>query len=329
MRVYPYPRLAGPVTARVTAVRLRGPGDAREQLDTKAYSVIEQVVAFGRAERNDWHTARIALTATVPDREVARTNDWTDIAVVAILAEGATSTRTVTRLRPDTSGKEWTGELEFERDDHLDRASLFVHVVATVKGVAGRIIGSSDREWIVDLTSDSPIREREIEFNTVSFARSTGWLASLRDTPWVVDTSGSMPVLRVNSDFDGLVALIEGQGSKTEQMVGKMLLAQVCADVWTSVFHTAIGDLEIEDDGTPLFPPDWRGAVLREMLPDIFPSRSLQDALREVHARRAGHGNWADLQPRIQYAAARRAGVPTTLAATVRGIAQLDQEIHP
>ncbi|MFI5718207.1 hypothetical protein [Nocardia sp. NPDC051750] len=291
--------------------------------------MIEQVVALGRAERNDWHTARIVLTATVPDREVARTSDWTDIAVVAVLAEGATSTRTVARLRPDASSKEWTGALEFERDDHLDRASLFVHVVATVNGVAGRIIGSSDREWIVDLTSDNPIREREIEVNTVSFARSTEWLASLRDTPWIVETSGNMPVLRMNSDFDGLVALIEGQGSKTEQMLGRMLLAQVCADVWTSVFHTAIGDLEIEDDGTPLFPPDWRGAVLREMLPDIFPRRSIQDALREVHTRRAGHGNWADLQPRIQYAAARRAEIPTTLAATVRGIAELDQEIHP
>ncbi len=327
MRAYPYPRLNGAVTARVTAVRLRGPGDQREQLDTSSFSVVEQVVALGRAERDDWRTARIRLTADVPMREVESQEHWSDVMVVAVLTEGATNSRTTTRLERDAdSGRAWVGDIELHRESHLDRASLAVHVVATVQGIAGRIIGSTVREWVVDMTSDAPIRDRQLDISTVSFGRGAEWLRSYRDAPWVVDTSGRMPIVRLNSDFEGLVALVDNQGSKVERMVSEMLLSQMCTDAWTAVFHTAIGDLEVEEDGTPLFPPDWRGAVLREMLPDIFPGRSEHGALREVHMRRTGEGSWADLQPRIQYAASRRADVPRTLAVTFRDIARLDQE---
>ncbi|MFC8129193.1 hypothetical protein [Streptomyces sp. NPDC057302] len=329
MRAYPYPRLTGAVTARVTAVRLRGPGDIREQLDTRAFSVVEQVVALGRAERDDWQSARLTLKATVPAREIEAKGHWSDITVVAVLTEGATNLRTVARLSgPADGGREWTGEIELDRDDHLDRASLAVHVVATVGGTPGRIVASTDLEWFIDVSAAAPLRDRQLEFSTVSFARGAEWLRSFRDAPWIVDTSGRMPTVRLNSDFEGLVALVEGQGSTLEGVVGEMLLAQMCADVWTAVFHTAIGDLDIEDDGTPLFPPDWRGAVLREMLPDIVPGRSEEDALREVYIRRTGDESWTDLQPRIQYAASRRAEVPKALTATVRDIERLGQEAN-
>lgn len=327
MRVYPYPRLTGAVTARVTAVRLRGPGGSREQLDTKGYSVVEQVVALGRAERADWQSARLALSATVPIREIERAAHWSDIVVVAVLVEGATNARTVSVLRSGaTDDREWLGEIELNRDDHLDRATLSVHVVATVGGTEGRIIGSTELDWLIDMTADAPLRDRQLDVSTVSFARGAEWLRSFRDVPWIVETSGRMPAVRLNSDFEGLGALMDGPGSKAQSVVSEMLLAQMCADVWTAVFHTAIGDLEIEDDGMPLFPPDWRGAVLREMLPDVVPGRSAEDALREVHLRRTGEGSWADLQPRIQYAAARRAEVPRALATAVRDIERFDQE---
>ncbi|MGI5353384.1 hypothetical protein ACQEU8_35170 [Streptomyces sp. CA-250714] len=328
MRAYPYPRPTGEVTARVTAVRLRGPGDSREQLDSKGYSVVDQVVALGMAERHDWQTARLSLAATLPIREIEKKGHWSDISVVAVLTEGATNARTVAWLEPaaEAGRGEWLGEIELDRNDHMDRASLVVYVVATVGGVPGRIIAFTEREWLIDVTADAPRRDRELDVTTVSFARGAEWLRDFRDAPWVVDTSGRLPAVRLNSDFEGLVGLVEAEGTETEKVVGKLLMAQMCADVWVAVFHTAIGDLEIEEDGTPLFPADWRGAVLREMLPDIFPGRSEDDALREVHFRRIGEGSWTDLQPRIQYAAARRAELPKELADTVRDIARLDQE---
>ncbi|WP_234442192.1 hypothetical protein [Streptomyces sp. NRRL S-1448] len=317
------------MTTRVTAVRLRGPDDVREDLDTKAFSVVERVVALGRAERDDWHSARLSLSATIPARDIEAKGHWSDVTVVAVLTEKATNARSVTRLDRGTGdGTEWSGEIEVHRTEHVDRASLAVHVVATVGGVPGRIIASTEQEWMIDVTADVPLRDREMDVTNVSFARGAAWLRPFRDTPWIVDPSGRIPTVRLNSDFEGLLPLVEGQGSKVESMVGEMLRAQMCTDVWTAVFHSAIGDLEIEDDGTPLLPPDWRGEVLREMLPDVVPGCSVEDALREVHTRRMGRGSWAELQPRIHFAASRRADVPKTLTDTVRKIERLERETY-
>ncbi|MEU5472366.1 hypothetical protein [Streptomyces lydicus] len=329
MRAYPYPRLPGAVTTRVTAVRLRGPDDIREDLDIKGFSAVERVVALGRAERDDWHTARLSLSATIPARDIEAKGHWSDVAVVAVLTEKATNARSVTRLdRAAGDGKEWSGEIEVHRTGYADRASLAVHVVATVGGVAGRIIASTEQDWLIDVTADVPLRDRELDVTDVSFARGAAWLRPFRDTPWIVDISGRIPTVRLNSDFEGLMTLVEGQGSKIENMVREMLLAQMSTDVWTAVFHSAIGDLEIEDDGSPVLPPDWRGEVLREMLPDVVPGCSVEDALREVHTRRTGEGRWAELQPRIHFAATRRAEVPRTLTDTIRRIERLEQETH-
>ncbi|WUS97160.1 hypothetical protein OHA46_10940 [Streptomyces sp. NBC_00708] len=327
MRGYPYQRLPGTVTLRVTAVELRGPGEARERLDTKTFSTVEQVVALGLAERDDWEKARLTLTAAVPGRATAPDGPWSDVSVVVVLTEGATNTRTTVCLEPRAEGgREWAGHLDLWRADHLDRASMTVHVIATVDGVRGRMIAASEKDWIVDLKSDAPLRERELEVSEVGFREGPEWLRPFADVPWTVDTSGEVPTVHVNTDFEGVTELVDGQGTAVESLVRDLLIAQMCTDVWTAVFHTAIGDLEVEDDGTPLFPQDWRGEVLREMLPDVVPGRPLEDALREVHGRRTGASGWTELQPRIHYAATRRAEVPKALTATVRGLDRLDRE---
>ena len=329
MKAYPYPRLSGPVTARVTAVRLRGPDDIREQMDSSVASVVDRVVALGMAQVDGWHTARLTLGATIPASEIRKKGHWSELAVVAVLTEGATNARTVVPLECASEDEsEWTGEIEVNRDEHLDRASLTVHVVATVGGISGRVIATTEHDWVVDMTAEDTSRDRELDIATVSFSRGAEWLRGFRDAPWVVDTSGRMPRVRLNSDFEGLAALFEAGGSPLEQAVAEVLAAHMGTEVWTAVFHTAIGDLEVEEDGTPQFPPDWRGAVLREMLPDVLPTRALADALREVHRCRTGDGSWTDLQPRIHYAAARRAKTAQALSATVRGIERLDQETH-
>ncbi|WP_406148731.1 hypothetical protein [Streptomyces sp. NBC_01012] len=329
MRAYPYQRLPGVVSLRVTAVGLKGPGDSRESLDTKAYSVVEQVVALGRAERVDWESARIKLSATVPARATEPNGYWSDVTVVAVLAEKITNTRITVQLEPETEGgRDWIGSVELWRADHLDRAALSVHVVATVDGVPGRVIATSEKEWVIDLTADTPLRQRELDVREVGFREGPEWLRPFRDVPWIVDTSGELPAVHVNTDFEGITDLVGGDGSAAEILVRDLLIAQMCTDVWTAVFHTAIGDLEVEEDGTPLFPHDWRGEVLREMLPDVVPGRPVEEALREVHRRRTGTFGWIDLQPRIQFAATRRAEVPRALATAIRGLDRLHQGIH-
>ncbi|MEU3132166.1 hypothetical protein [Streptomyces sp. NPDC006854] len=321
MRAYPYQRLPGVVSLRVTSVELRGPDDIRDPLDTSAFSAVEQVVAPGSSERDDWEWLRMKVSATVPGRATDPDSPWTDLAVVVVLSEGATNTRISTVLAPGAeNGRKWEGQLDLWRADHLDRATMSVHVVATVDGVAGREIAASTKDWIIDLKAESPLRERELDVVEVGFREGPQWLRQLHEVPWAVDTSGDLPVVHLNKDFEGVSDLVNGNGTSVDNMVRDLLLAQMCTDVWTAVFHTAIGDLEIEDDGTPLFPRDWRGEVLREMLPDVVPDLPVEDALAEVHRRRTGPSGWIDLQPRIHYAATRRADVPKALSATIRGL---------
>ncbi|MFJ1802690.1 hypothetical protein [Streptomyces sp. NPDC088180] len=327
MRAYPYPRLPGVVSLRVTAAELRGPGDVRDPLETTGISPVEQVVAPGTSGRHDWEWLRMKVTATLPGRATAPDSPWTHPTVVVVLSEGATNTRISTTLTlAEEGGRQWEGQIDLWRDDHLDRASLSVHVVATVDGVAGREIASSTKDWIVDLKSSAPFRERELDVVEVGFSEGPQWLRPFHEVPWAVDTSGDLPVVHINTDFEGVADLVNGNGTAVDNMMRDLLLAQMCTDVWTAVFHTAIGDLEIEDDGTPLFPRDWRGEVLREMLPDIVPDRSVEDALAEVHRRRTGTWGWTDLQPRIHFAATRRAEVPKALSTTIRGLDGLHRE---
>ncbi|MFF2716661.1 hypothetical protein [Streptomyces sp. NPDC058011] len=321
MRAYPYPRLLGVVSLRVESVELRGPDDIRQPLETSAFSVIEQVVAPGASERYDWEWLRMKVSVTVPGRATAPDSPWADLAVVVVLSEGATNTRISTPLTPgEEGGRQWVGHIDLWRADHLDRATMSVHVVATVGGVVGREIAASARDWIVDLKSEAPLRDLQLGLVEVGFRKGPQWLRRFHEVPWAVDTSGDLPVVHINTDFEGVSELIGGNGTSVDNMVRDLLTAQMCTDVWTAVFHTAIGDLEIEDDGTPLFPRDWRGEVLREMLPDVIPERPVEDALWEVHRRRTGTSGWTDLQPRIHYAATRRADVPKVLGTTMRGL---------
>ncbi|MEW2529380.1 hypothetical protein [Streptomyces sp. NPDC047071] len=326
MRAYPYPRLSGRVSLRVTSVELKVPGESREPLDAKAFSAVEQVVALGGTERDDWESARLKLSATIPSKATDPDGSWSDVSVVAVLAEGATNARTVVPLESSTeSGREWTGSMDVWRADHLNRASLTVHVVARTDGVPGRVIATSQKDWVVDLSARAPKRQRDLDVVEVSFSKGPQWLEPFKGAPWIVDTSGDVAAVHVNTDFEGLTDLLSGTGSAAEGLVRELVLAQMRTDVWTAVFHVAIGDLEIEEDGTPLFSHDWRGEVLREMLPDVMPGRPIEEALGEVHRRRIGAAGWIDLQPRIHFAATQRAQMPKALSITIRGLDRLHQ----
>lgn len=327
MRAFPYSRLRGTISLRVDAVRVKAPEHPREQLDSRARSVVERVVALGMAETEDWETATLTVSATIPSKATEPGGPWSDVVVVAVLTDKTTNTRVTSRLAPETEGgREWRGEMQMLRADILDRATLTVQVVATVDGVPGRIIGEAVDDWIVDVSSDTPTREQSFDIKEVGFAKGPQRLRNFADAPWIVNASGTLPTVHINTDFEGMTDLLSAEGRGPEGLVNELLVSQMAADVWIAVFHSAIGDLEMEDDGTPLFPHGWQGEVLREMLPDVMPDRTLEDALREVHRRRVGATGWTELQPHIQYAATRRAGVSRALSETVRGLNKIKRE---
>ncbi|GAA2999376.1 hypothetical protein GCM10010519_34980 [Streptomyces lactacystinicus] len=330
MKVYPYRRLTGNVSWRVDGAELKAEGESWEAVESKYLSTVERVVALGSDEdRADWTQARLRLSAGLPAKALDPSGPWQNVTVIVVLTERATNTRTVVDFSSvSEDGRERTAELYLHRCDLLDRASLAVHVVATVDGIPGRVIATSDVEWFVDVIEAVPSLARELDVKMVNFGSGVSRLQRFKDSPWLVDTTGRIPVVRVNTAFEGLGDLMGADGGTgPEKTVRELLLAQMCSEVWTAVFHSAFGDLEIEEDGTPVFPHGWQGEVLREMLPDMYPGRGPEYALREVHAARTGASaaGWGELQSRIHFAASRRAGVPRTLSDTIRDLERLTQ----
>ncbi|MHB9861466.1 hypothetical protein [Streptomyces sp. YIM S03343] len=327
MKVFPYERLRGTVSLRVDAASVKALEQSRERLDSRARSVVERVVVLGLADTEDWETATLTVSATIPSKATEPDGPWSDVVVVAVLTDRTTNTRVTVKLAPEAEGgREWRGDLHVLRTDLFDRATLTVQVVATVDGVQGRIIAEAADDWIVDARSDTPAREQSFDIKEVGFAKGPGWLRKFTDAPWIVNASGMLPTVHINTDFAGITDVLGAEGRGPEALVNEMMVSQMAADVWIAVFHSAVGDLEMEDDGTPLFPHGWQGEVLREMLPDVVPDRTLEDALREVHRRRTGPTGWTELQPRIQYAAMRRADLPRALSDTVRSLEKLKRE---
>ncbi|MER5770240.1 hypothetical protein [Streptomyces sp. NPDC001985] len=322
MKVLPYRALAGEVVFRPTAVKLD-----RNSLETSVFSEQERVVALHQVEREDWRICRLSLTATLPANEVSA-GPWSDLAVIAVLTEGATNSRTTVRLeRSPGDEAEWAGSLRFSRTAYRGQAELAVFVVATIGGVPGRIIGSSEENWLVDLTARTPVHGRELRVNEVDFRNGVhDWLRPFKDSPWVVETADDLPTVHLNTGFEGIAELLGTAVGPLERAVRDMLAAQIATDVWTAVFHSAAGDLEADADGNPQWPAGWRGTVLRGMLADVLPELSEPDALREVHTRRAEPSGWNDLQPRINYAAMRRARVPRHVGTAIRALESSQKE---
>ncbi|MFF1404609.1 hypothetical protein [Streptomyces sp. NPDC058294] len=328
MKFYPYKRLNRPITVRVTSASLKLPDGTRDRLDTSAYSTPQRTVALGVAQHEDWVSARIGLSATLPPGATDPDAPWNGLRVLAVLTEGATNVRSSFDLRQDApDSKEWSGEVEVFRDDHVGRASLAVHAVATVGGVAGRAIAETDGDWTVDVAAEEPLGGLRLDVKQASFSRSAReWLRPYADVPWVIDASGRLPLVMINADIEGFSDLLGGDSGGIENKVHELLVSQMATDVWTAVFHSAVGDLEVEPDGSPVFPTDWRGEVLREMLPDVVPGLRVEEALRQVHHRRTDDAGWVELQTRIHYAAVRRAGAGKALANVLRALQQLNRE---
>ncbi|MFE9400275.1 hypothetical protein ACFYNY_00670 [Streptomyces sp. NPDC006530] len=313
--LFPYRTLGGEVTFEVTAAKLDG-----RTLPLAMLSREQRVVALHEAERSEWSEARLSVQAKLPERELAD-GPWTDVVCVAILSESATNARTVARL-DDAGEGVWRGDITLARDAHHTRAALSVSVVATVDGEPGRLVGTATESWSVELNERTPTRKQELNIQEIDFREGPqDWLRPFKDAPWLVETTGDMPTVHLNTGFEGLSEFLNGGGGALDKAMRSMLATQIATEAWIAMFHAAVGDVEPGEDGVPQWPTGWKDSVLRSMLPDVLPELSPADGLLEIHLRRS-EGGWQDLQPRIQYAAGRRARLARNVGTGLRALSQ-------
>ncbi|MFD0151639.1 hypothetical protein ACWGQ4_03870 [Streptomyces sp. NPDC055721] len=315
--VYPYTTLFGDIDLDVLSITV----DGESPLPYSNVSKSERTVALHQSGREKWEYCTLRLKAVLPESEIAD-GPWTDLVCLAALTEKATNARTTTSLKRSADGS-WTGSIDLQRHRHLNRVALGLAVVATVGGVAGRVIGTTERDWYVDLKGTTPVRQRQIEIVEVDFrGGSQEWLRPFKDSPWVVETTGDVPTVYLNTgSVEGFTELLGGNGgSPAERLLRDMASSQIAQDAWTAMFHAAISDLDVDEDGTPVMPAGWREAVLRMMLPDVLPGRQLTDALYDIEERRTKGFGWSELQTSIQYAAGKRSHIAKKLTNAVRAV---------
>ncbi|MFF0551344.1 hypothetical protein ACFYUL_20545 [Streptomyces sp. NPDC004311] len=318
--VYPYPTLGGRIDAVVRGASIDG-----LPLPLALVSQRDRVVAFHQVEREDWEEGFLELEVSLPNEELAD-GPWAGVVCVAVLTEGATNTRVVTRLERGRDERLWRGEVRIRRSEHAARAVLDVHVVGSHGGVDGRIIGGGESPWVIDFLARTTAAQREVEIVEEDFRDGPRhWLRPYKDAPWFIDTTGDLPTVLLNTSFEGFTGLLKGARGPVEKAAAGLVAAQIAGDAWSAMFQSALGDLEQDEDGTPLLPGGWREAVLRIMLPDVLPGLPLADALAEAHGRRSDGSGWAELQPRIQFAASRRAQVPKNLTSAIRAVSRAQE----
>lgn len=313
---FPYPTLFGDVSLDVTSVSVDG-----TELPYSHISKVEQTVALHQTGREKWESATLHFAATLPEDELSE-GPWTDLVCLAVLTEKATNARSTTRLTRSRDGS-WRGRIELVRARHLNRATLDLTVAATLDGLAGRFIGTTEKPWFVDLKVTTPVRQRDIEIVEVDFREGPHeWLHPFKESPWIVETTGEIPTVYLNTGaVEGLVDALHGTGgSADEKLLRELTASQIAQDAWTAMFHTAISDLELDEDGTPRMPAGWREAVVRMMLPDVLPGRQLTDALFDINERRTKGFGWSELQTSVQYAAGRRSQISRKLTNAVRSV---------
>jgi hypothetical protein len=321
--VFPYPTLLGDILCDVVSATVDG-----RPLPYSKVSSAERVVALHEIGRTAWDEAVLNISARLPEDELAE-GPWRDVICLAVLAEKATNTRTTARLSRASDGS-LTGSVRLCRSSHLRRATLSLLVVATVDDVPGRLVGSSEQDWYVDLQEATPVRQRDVEIVEVDFRDGPhDWLRPFKESSWIVETSGDMPIVYLNTTaVDGLVEVLHSRGgSPAERILRDTTASQIAQDAWTAMFHTAVSGLEVDDDGTPVMPGGWRESVLRSMLPDVLPGRQLTDALYEIEERRTKGFGWSELQTGIQYAAGRRAQITKKLTNAVRVLDRTERSV--
>lgn len=316
----PYPTLSGDTTLMVRQVWLDG-----SQLHVTYISAKEHVVALHQVEKAAWTHARLAVAVELPESELERGRaDWSEVGCHVVLSERRTCVRGATALHRAADGR-WTGFAELHRDDHRDRAELQAVVTARVAGVPGRIIGTGVESWMIDLTSRTPTRQRNVLTVWTDFAAAgSGFLNAHRNSPWTVDTGGLEPTVYLNSSFEGLKSLLGGAtGTRADR---ESVTAQIAAQVWVALFNAAAASVEPAEHGGAEWPGDWREAVLRKLLPDVYPDTAPQDALDELLRQTREDGG--DLQTRLLHAALLQARVPRALTSLIRSraVAGDDQE---
>lgn len=308
----------------VTSLELHAARVDDDPLPVSLVNRSERVVAVHGVGYADWRSARLSMRMHVPVVPNPEARGWRDVRAAVAVGNRSSNIRAVTPLFQESDGL-WTGDVRIDRDEHKGRTQLTGLVTATVDGVPGRLIGGSEEAWTVDVDSRTAHREQDMRVVEADFGdEAHPHLNAYRHNEWTVDAAGEVPTIYLNTAVEGIARLLTrtDRMAPAESALRKVLSAKLGTEVWMTLFYGAVDEIRVEDD-TPQWPGGWRDATLRSMLPDVFPDRSPEDALRELVGRRHGDVDGRDMHARVLFAAGRQARSARSLGEAVREVTKV------
>ncbi|MER5482755.1 hypothetical protein ABT024_06000 [Streptomyces sp. NPDC002812] len=316
--VFPYRVLSGEVQMEVDKLfidHIPAAYDAYISSDHKVVALQELIVT-----NEKWQEVLLNVSVTVNPEELAG-GPWQDTVVVATADNRRANVHSVFRLSPDGAGR-WTGQVHLPRGEHCGHTELSAHVVATVDGVEGRLIGTALDPWAIRFDSRTPVADRVLPMQWVDFEERKGFESYAGD-PWLLGFDAGEPTLYLNSGFDGLRKALERSGTPEQRILGEVLGSQITSEVWTSLFNSAVHAAEMGPDGAAEWPGGWHGDVLRMLLPEMYPTELPEKKLTDLVEERIAGGSGTALQMRLGHGAGRHAQRTRKLSAGLRDLEKL------
>lgn len=296
---YPYETLRRHIDLDVSALKVDG-RSANSSIEKE-----DRRIDLFKWNEDNWEEAVVEICAQHP---MAALKDYiepppTDLALTAVAHCKDTNMRQTTQLGgPNVidDHAQWTGEVRLLRSQYAGKIELRTVLSGPLGSASDRYFGESQSwsVWSEEPPTHSITGSIDILWNDFSNPGDEPDLTDYQDRTFYLDL-GSRPTLYLNSSFEGLLDLLEGEDAENvyEAAFRKSEYYGIAQSVWLAMFNAAASSIEEnEKNGQYDFPDsEWKRKVLEKILPKLMPEHSPSDALRRVKESIRG-----DVDPWVQ-----------------------------
>lgn len=271
-----------------------------------------------------WLTASIDVYA--PAGEIAELIDaGANPSVVLVISCSATNLRTALPLvASDIVDGAWTGPLTLFADDLRDKVSISAELVADLDGRPVRRMATSE-PWVlyVDPAAVPPF-EGTFKVIWSHYEQEQSIPDTAASESFFIDLGGSVPVVHLNADMEGLQQLMHGEAERPqlELALRDAEMRRIATAAWTGAIGASAAAIRVDaETGEHQLPEKvWMADILRSSLPGIYPGVATDEAVRRLRQDLVGD-DAAIIEAMIQLTVSRhmKAGKVLTRALKTNG----------
>jgi hypothetical protein len=284
----------------------------------------------------EWRQLRAQLEAQLPTVELERvlpnTSSWKeDVLLLVSIQCAASKLRRVARLEPTARGR-WRGDLLIRRDEVRDSVRLVARLVRGTEIVGEQGEGKRYATYQAAVIAEAPVvtlifderrrREGLLRIRWEDFRKSPNpWRSKHPSDVFHLDPQGERPTLWLNARYEKLRAALKSRVVRGEDAVIRHLVNAILAQtVWTQLFVVALAGTETGDDEGSVDEPrePWKQAVLRKLLPRVFPDSAHYDRLDQAVTQLRSPELAGNLVSRVGTAVQDAVGTDTLIEKAIR-----------